>query len=165
MKTHDSILKLIPHGAIIAAAYAALTLLFAPISYGPMQVRVAEALTILPIFTPAAVPGLFVGCFLANLFGDAVVLDAIFGSLATLLGAAGSWLLRRNHWMVPLPAIMANVVIIPFVLRYGYGVDLPLPLLAMHLAVGEFLGCYVLGEILASALLSRRLFRNQHESA
>ena len=158
MKNHDSILKLIPHGATIAAAYVALTLLFAPISYGPMQVRVAEALTILPMFTPAAVPGLFVGCFLANLFGDAVVLDAIFGSLATLLGAAGSWLLRRNRWLVPLPAILANVVIIPFVLRYGYGVDLPLPLLAMHLAVGEFLSCYVLGEILASALLSRRFF-------
>jgi len=158
MKNHDSILKLIPHGAIIAAAYVALTLLFAPISYGPMQVRVAEALTILPMFTPTAVPGLFLGCFLANLFGDAVALDAIFGSLATLLGAAGSWLLRRNRWLVPLPAILANVVIIPFVLRYGYGVDLPLPLLAMYLAVGEFLGCYVLGEILASALLSRRFF-------
>ena len=163
MTNRRSITRHVVLGAMIAAAYVALTLLFAPISFGPMQVRVAEALTILPMFTPAAVPGLFLGCFLANLFGDAIVLDVIFGSLATLLGAVGGWLLRRNRWLVPIPAILANVVIIPPVLKYGYGVELPLPLIAAYIAVGEFISCYVLGEALASALLSRNFFRVEHE--
>ena len=139
--------------AAIAALYVVLTMLFAPISFGPMQVRIAEILTILPLFTPAAVPGLFVGCLLANLLGGAVVLDVVFGSLATLIGAALGYVLRRNRWLVPLPAIAANTVIVPLVLRCGYGIDLPLYLSAIYVAVGEVIGCFVLGEILASALL------------
>ena len=143
-------------GAMIAALYVALTMLFAPISFGAMQVRIAEALTILPMFTPAAVPGLFVGCLLANLLGGAVVWDVIFGSLATLIGAAGSWLLRKNRWLVPIPPILANTVIVPLVLKYGYGVDMPLLLSAGYIAVGEIVGCYVLGQLLATVLLKRR---------
>lgn len=143
-------------GAAIGAIYVALTLVFAPISFGAMQIRIAEALTILPLFTPAAIPGLFVSCLLANLIGGAVVWDVIFGSLATLIGAAGGWLLRRNRWLVPIPAIVANTVIVPLVLKYGYGVDLPILLSAAYIAVGEIIGCGVLGELLASALLKRR---------
>lgn len=143
-------------GAVIAALYVALTLLFAPISFGPAQLRVAEALTILPLFAPAAVPGLFLGCILANWIGGGVVLDIVFGSLATLLGALGGRLLRRNRWLVPLPAIAANTLIVPLVLRYGYGVDLPLWLSALYILLGEIGGCYVLGELLASALLPYR---------
>lgn len=144
------------HGAAIAALYVVLTLVFAPISFGAMQVRIAEALTILPLFTSAAIPGLFVGCVLANLLGGAIIWDVVFGSLATLIGAVGGYLLRKNRWLVPIPAIAANTVIVPFVLRWGYGVDIPLPLLAVYIAVGEIIGCYVLGEILASALLGHR---------
>ena len=118
-----------------------------------MQVRIAEALTILPLFTPAAIPGLFIGCLLANIINGAVVLDVVFGSLATLIGAVGGWLLRRNRWLVPVPAIVANTIIIPLVLKYGYGVDLPLLQSAAYIAVGEIIGCGVLGELLASALL------------
>ena len=143
-------------GAVIAAIYVALTLFFAPISFGALQVRVAEELTILPLFTSAAIPGLFIGCLLANLIGGAVVLDVVFGSLATLIGAIGGWLLRRNRWLVPIPAIVANTVIVPIVLKYGYGVDLPILLSAAYIAVGEILGCGVLGELLASALLKRK---------
>lgn len=143
----------ITQGAVIAAIYVVLTMIFAPISFGAMQVRVAEALTILPMFTPAAIPGLFIGCLLANLLGGAVALDVAFGSVATLIGAAGGWLLRKNRWLVPIPAIAANTVIVPLVLKYGYGVDLPLALSAAYIAVGEIVGCYVLGEILCSALL------------
>ena len=142
-------------GAVIAALYAVLTLVFAPISFGPLQLRLAEILTILPMFTPAAIPGLFLGCALANLLGGAVVLDVVFGALATLLGALGGWLLRKNRWLVPLPAVAANGVIVPFVLRYGYGVDLPIPLMMLYVAAGEILGCYVLGELLASVILRR----------
>ena len=140
---------------MIAALYVALTLVFAPISFGAMQVRVSEALTILPLFTPAAIPGLFLGCVLANLLGSAVLLDVVFGSLATLIGAVGGWLLRKNRWLVPVPTIVSNTLIIPLVLRYGYGVDLPLWLSAVYILVGEILGCYVLGELFASVLLRR----------
>ena len=142
----------IANGAMVAAIYVVLTLLFAPISYGAMQVRISEALCILPMFTSSAIPGLFVGCLLANLLGGAIVWDVIFGSLATLIGAAGGYLLRKNRWLVPIPSVVANVVIIPLVLKYGYGVDTALPLLAVYLAAGEIIGCYVLGEVLCSAL-------------
>ena len=143
-------------GAAIAALYVVLTLLFAPISFGEMQVRVAEALTILPLFTPAAVPGLFLGCLLANILGGAIVYDVIFGSLATLIGAVLGYLLRKNRWLVPLPTVLANALIVPFVLRYGYGVDLPVPLMMVYVAVGEIISCYVLGELLCTVLLRHR---------
>ena len=143
-------------GAALAALYVVLTLLFAPISFGEMQVRVAEALTILPLFTPAAVPGLFLGCLLANILGGAIVYDVIFGSLATLIGAVLGYLLRKNRWLVPLPTVLANALIVPFVLRYGYGVDLPVPLMMVYVAVGEIISCYVLGELLCTVLLRHR---------
>ena len=143
----------ITQAAMIAAAYAAVTILLAPISYGPMQVRVSEALTILPLFTPAAIPGLFIGCAIANLAGGAVALDAIFGSLATLIGAVGGYFLRFNRWLVPIPAVAANTIIVPFVLKYGYGVPIPIPLLMVYIFIGEMVGCYFLGQIFATALL------------
>ena len=143
-------------GAIIAALYVALSLIFQPISYGEIQLRVAEALTILPLFTSAAVPGLFIGCVLANLLGGGVIMDVVLGSLATLLGAIGGRLLRSNRWLVPLPAILANTLIIPFVLKYGYGLDLPIPLEMVYIFIGEVGGCYILGELLASALIPHK---------
>ena len=150
-------------GAAIAAIYVVLTMVFAPISFGAMQVRIAEALTIMPLFTPMAIPGLTIGCVLANLLGGAVALDVVFGSLATLIGAVGGWLLRKKRWLVPIPAIVANTVIVPLVLKYGYGVDLPLLLSAVYIFVGEVLGCYVLGEILATALIKQKsIFPRNH---
>ncbi len=113
---------LLAYGAAIAAIYVTLTMVFAPISFGPIQFRISEILCVLPFFTPAAVPGLFLGCFLANLFCGAAVLDVVFGSLATLIGAAGSlYLGKKSRWLVCLPPILANTVIIPWVLRYAYG--------------------------------------------
>ena len=143
-------------GAVIAALYVVLTLVFAPISFGEVQLRVAEALTILPMFTTAAIPGLFVGCVIANLLGGAVIWDVIFGSLATLVGAVFSYMLRKNRWLVPIPAILANTVVVPFVLKYAYGVDLPIPLLMVYIMLGEIAGCYILGELLATALLPHK---------
>ena len=151
----------ITQGAVIAALYVLLTMLFQPISFGAVQLRVAEALTILPLFTPAAVPGLFVGCLLANILGGGIVLDVVFGSLATLIGAWIGYKLRANRWLVPIPAILANTLIIPFVLKYGYGVaDLGLPLIAAYILLGEIGGCYLLGELLASAMLHRHILFN-----
>lgn len=145
-------------GALIAALYVVLTMAFAPISFGPMQVRIAEALTILPLFTPAAVPGLFIGCIIANFMGGAIALDVIFGSLATLIGAVGGYMLRSNRWLVPIPTIVSNTLIVPFVLKYGYGfTDTALPLMAFYILIGEIIGCFVLGELLASALMNRKI--------
>lgn len=138
--------------AAIAALYVVLTLIFAPISFGPLQIRIAEMLTILPLFTSAAIPGLAIGCVIANIIGGGIVLDVVFGSLATLIGAALGYALRKNRWLVPIPAVISNAIIVPLVLKYGYGENLPLLLMALYIAAGEIVGCYVLGEILASAL-------------
>ena len=157
MKNTDPKVQRLTQGAAIAALYVVLTLVFAPISFGPIQLRIAEALCILPMFTPAAIPGLFIGCMLANLIGGGVILDVIFGSLATLIGAVLGYLLRRNRWLVPIPAVVANALIVPFVLKYGYGVvDTAIPVLMVQILCGEILGCYVLGEIFCSALLKRK---------
>ena len=150
----------ITQGAAIAALYVVLALVFAPISFGPMQVRIAEALTILPLFTSAAVPGLFVGCLLANILGGAIFWDVIFGRLATLIGAVFGYALRRNRWLVPIPAIVSNGIIVPLVLRFGYGVDVPLPMLMLYIIAGEIAGCYILGELLASVLRRYRRHLN-----
>lgn len=150
-------------GGIIAALYVVLTYIFAPISFGSVQVRIAEMLTILPMFTPVAVPGLFLGCLLGNLLAGAILPDVIFGSLATLIGAAGGYLLRHSRWLVPIPAVIANMVIVPLVLRYGYGIDMPLLPMALYVGAGEVVGCYILGELLATVLLRHpELFRRDN---
>lgn len=140
------------NAAAIAAIYVVLTLLFAPLSYGEVQVRFSEAFTILPYFTPAAVPGLFIGCLIANFLGGAVLPDVIFGSLATLIGAFFSWKLRSNKFLVPLPPIAANMLIVPLVLRFAYGVPLPIPFMMLTVGIGEVISCGVIGLILLLAL-------------
>lgn len=144
--------SLLTQGAAIAAIYVIFCQLFKAISFGPIQFRISEALTILPYFTPAAIPGLFVGCIIANLLGGAIWADIIFGSIATLIGAVGSYLLRRNRWLVPLPPIIANTLIIPFVLKFGYGFSDIIPFLMVTVGIGEILACYVTGSILITAL-------------
>ena len=149
--------------AMIAAIYVVLTVLFAPFSFGEIQVRIAEALTILPVFTPAAIPGLFVGCIIGNIFGGSILPDIIFGSLATLIGAVFTYLLRKQtKYLAPLPPILSNVLIIPFVLRYAYGINLPVPFLMMTIGIGEVISCGVLGMIVYASLdkYKYRIFRN-----
>ena len=118
---------------IIAALYTVLSYFSSifGVAYGPIQCRFSEALTILPFFTPAAIPGLFVGCLLSNLIGGAVVWDVVFGSLATLIGALGTYLLRRHRKLLCLPPIISNTLIIPFVLRYAYGEAALIPYLML----------------------------------
>ena len=146
----------IAQAALIAAVYAVLVLLFEPISFGYIQFRIAEALTILPLFTSAAIPGLFLGCILGNLFGGAVILDVIGGSLATLIGAFLGYRLRNSRWLVPVPTVIANALIVPFVLKYGYGLQLPILLMVLYVFLGEMAGSYISGEILGSVLLKQR---------
>lgn len=138
--------------AAIGAVYVVVTLLFAPLSFGEVQIRFAEALTILPYFTPAAIPGLFVGCIIANFLGGAIPIDILFGSIATLLGAIFTYRLRSNRFLAPVPPIVANTLIVPFVLHYGYGINLPIPFMMLTVGVGEVVSCAVLGMILLTAL-------------
>ena len=147
--------------AMIAAIYVVLTVVFAPFSFGSVQVRIAEALTILPAFTPAAIPGLFVGCLIGNILGGAMLPDIIFGTLATLIGAVFTYILRnQNKFLAPLPPIVANTVIIPYVLRFAYGEAIPIPLLMLSIGIGEVISCGVLGMILYITLnkYKHRLF-------
>lgn len=139
--------------AMIAAIYVVLTYVFAPFSFGEVQVRIAEALTILPAFTPAAIPGLFIGCLIGNILGGAILPDIIFGSLATLIGAYFTWKIKEyNVLLAPLPPIIANILVVPFVLRYGYGVTLPIPFMMLTVGIGEVISCGVLGLIVYGAL-------------
>ena len=151
-------------GAAIAAVYVVLTLVFAPLSFGEVQIRFSEALTVLPFFTPAAIPGLFVGCVIANLLGGAIPVDIIFGSIATLIGAFFTYKLRASgKWTAPIPPVVSNIVIVPFVLRYGYGINLPIPLMMLTVGIGEVVSCGVVGLILQTALLKYKnvIFRSQ----
>ena len=134
-------------GAIIAAIYALLTIFLAPISSGLVQCRVSEALCILPYFTFAAVPGLFIGCLAANLLTGAVIYDVVFGSLATLLAAYATYLMRNrvSKYLAPMPPVIFNAFIIGALLVYVYGVDVSYFAAASYVAVGELIACYALG--------------------
>ena len=154
---HKSYSFLIAQGALIAAAYVVLTVAFAPFSFKEIQVRISEALTILPVFTSAAVPGLTVGCLLANFISGAPVFDVIFGSSATLIGAVGTRMLRkRKPVLAVIPPIVANMLIIPFVLRYAYEIPLPIPLMMVTIGVGEAISCGIFGLLLYKALFAHR---------
>jgi uncharacterized membrane protein len=144
--------RFMAEAGIIAALYFALTVAVAPIAYGPLQIRISEALCVLPFFTPAAVPGLFVGCILANLFSPFGIYDIVFGSLATLIAAIITYRIRVK-WLLPLPAIVVNALVI--------GAELTLLAVlpqfrsmltptvfwfsALYVGAGEAIACYALG--------------------
>lgn len=136
--------------AVIAALYAAVTLLLAPISYGQVQLRISEALTILPVLTGAAVPGLFLGCLIANLLGGASALDVIFGSLATLMAALCTRSLRKTPPLAALPPVLFNAFIVGGVLSYT--LNLPYWATAGYVALGQVGACCCLGLLLLWAL-------------
>lgn len=142
--------------AVLAAVYAALTMtLYAP-SYGPVQVRFSEALTVLPFLFPSAIPGLFVGCLVSNLISPYGPLDVVFGSLATLLAAL--WTGRiKNKWLAPLPPVLCNAVIVGATIavsEVGMGpAFFPAYLFnAATVGLGELIACYLLGMVLLSIL-------------
>ena len=136
-------------GALVAALYVALTFLsrLLGLDSGVIQVRFSEMLCILPIFMPSSILGLTVGCFLSNLLVGAHWLDILIGPLATLIGAFGTYLLRRIKWLAPLPAVLSNALIIPFVLSFAYGVEEAIPLLMLTVGIGEIISIYGLGGI------------------
>ncbi|MDE4542611.1 QueT transporter family protein [Thermoanaerobacterium sp. R66] len=140
--------KKIVYGALIAAVYAAVTVALAPISYGQVQVRVAEALTIMPFFSSYSIFGLFVGCIIANMIGGNGIFDVVFGSLATLISAVityyiGKSNLRYKRYLAPLPPVIINGIIIGIELNFLY--KLPLVASMLWVGLGEMIACYVLG--------------------
>lgn len=154
----------VAQAALIAAIYVVLTYFISAfqLASGAIQIRISEALTVLPFFTPAAIPGLAIGCFLSNLLTGCLPMDVLFGSIATLIGAVGSYLLRKYKWLVPLPPVIANIVIVPYVLAYVYGAEGTIPFFMVTVGIGEVISCYVLGSILMNALMPYRniLFKN-----
>ena len=154
MQKNTNKIIFICQAAMIAALYVVLTYAINAfnLASGAIQVRVSEALTILPFFTPAAIPGLVIGCFIANLSTGAVILDVIFGTLATLLGALGTYALRKYKWLAPLPPIISNTIIVPWVLRFAYGIDSAIPYMMLTVGIGEVLSCGILGMLLLFAL-------------
>ena len=139
--------------AMIAAVYVVITIVLAPISFGQVQLRISEALTIMPVFTAAAIPGVFIGCLIGNILGGAVLPDIIFGSLATLVAAVISYKLRgRGLLIASIPPVVVNMLVVPFVLKYAYSVPLPIPFMMLTVGIGEVISCGVLGMILYGAL-------------
>ena len=126
----DLQIRFMLHAGAIAALYVVLTYLAwgFDLASGAIQCRVSEALTVLPFFTPAAIPGVTVGCFLANLLMGSPLPDVVFGTMATLIGAIGTWAVRKNRYACSVPPVIANALIIPFVLRFAYGAPDALPL-------------------------------------
>jgi uncharacterized membrane protein len=137
----------IVQAALIAALYTALTLMFIPISFGHniFQFRISEALTVLPALVPSAIPGLFIGCLVSNLIGGFGPVDIIFGSIATLLAAVFSRVLRKYPFLVPLPPVVLNALIVGSYLKFLYMHDVPLSVSVGWVALGELLACYALG--------------------
>ena len=146
-------IQFLTQAAMIAAIYVVLTFVanaFGLANYA-VQVRFSEALTILPIFTPAGIPGLFIGCLISNILTGCAIPDIMFGSLATLIGAFGTRALKSNRFLAVLPPIAANAIIVPLILKYAYGLE-PLWFSFLTVTAGEIISCGVLGLLLAFAL-------------
>ena len=150
--------KYVTQAAMIAAIYVVLTMFISAfnLASGAIQIRISEALTVLPAFTPAAIPGLFIGCFISNLLSGGLILDVIFGSLATLIGACGTYLLRKWKWAVPIPPIISNVLIVPFVLAYVYNIPGGVPYFMVTVGIGQIISCGVLGMIVYGIIAKHR---------
>ena len=156
----------IVQAAVTAALYVVLTMLANALGLAShtIQVRFSEALCILPVFTTAAIPGLWIGCVIANLMTGAIIWDIIFGSLATLLAAVVTCKLRNHKFLCTLPPVIANMIVVPFVLRYGYGippvylkgVDVTIAFNALTVGIGEVISVCVLGGILLRILQKYR---------
>lgn len=147
---------------MIAAVYCVITLVFAPFSYGLMQVRISEALAILPVFSPVAPMGLFIGCLIANIVGGGSIFDIIFGSLTTLFAGILTAKLKNRKWLAPLPPVVLNAAAIGAILFYIYDVGAPLLLCMLYVGAGQAISCYCLGMplyfLLSRKKTSKKLF-------
>ncbi len=148
-------------GAVIAALYTVLTVLVGPFGNAVIQCRISEALCVLPFFTSAAIPGLTLGCLISNVLTGCMWQDILFGTLATLIGAVGARLWRRVPFLVPLPTVLANTLILPHILAYAYRAEEGLLFLTLTVGIGELISAYGLGLLLLFCLRrsAGKLFR------
>lgn len=162
MKNKNKI-RSIAISAVVASLYVVLTYLtnLLGLANGAIQIRFSEMLTILPVFTPAAVPGLFIGCVIANLLTGCAFWDVVFGSLATLIGAIGTYLLRKRPLLATIPPILANAIIVPFVLLFVYAFEGTYFYFLATVLLGEIISCGVLGTVLSKSLAGRNIFMNK----
>ena len=156
----------VTRGAAVAALYVLLTFISSlfGLDKGVIQFRLSEMLCILPIFLPEAVPGLFIGCIVANLMTSAVIWDVIFGSTATLIGAIGARLFRKLPkkliWLATLPTILSNSIIVPLVLKFAYGVTDLIPFMVLTVGIGEIVTAGILGMLLYFSLVKNKFLNN-----
>ncbi len=150
-KTRSTLIY-ITEASAIAALYIAITVAIGPLGSSAIQCRIPEAMCILAIFTPAAIPGLTIGCLISNFATGCLWQDILFGSFATLIGVIGARLLRRVWWLTPLPTVVSNTLIVPFVLAYAYNAPEGIGFLMLTVGVGEVISAYVLGIALYFAL-------------
>ena len=151
--------KNITYAALIAAIYVVLTYaayVFG-LASGAIQVRISEALCVLPVFTSAAIPGLFIGCFVSNLLTGCALWDVVFGSIATLLGALGTYYLGKNKYLALIFPITANTVIVPFVLKYVYMLNDSVWYLVLTVFIGELISCGILGTVVYSIVKKSKI--------
>jgi len=141
-------------GALVAALYVVMTILASALGLSSqvIQVRFSEALTILPVFTPAAIPGLFIGCMIANYITGCVIWDILFGSVATLIGAVGTYLFRKNKYLAVLPPILSNTIAVPFILKYAYQLEDAMWFMFITVGAGELISVGILGLLLHRAI-------------
>jgi len=139
--------------AMIGAIYIILTIIFAPISYGPIQVRISEALVILPFIEPSAIIGLFIGCILANIYGGLGMVDIIGGSFCTLIAAYLTSKVK-NPKLAPLPPVIINAFGVSVYLHLLF--DLPYWITVLYIGIGELIACYVLGYPLLILLIKNK---------
>ena len=150
----------IAYGGVIAALYVAVTMIFAPISFGEIQLRVSEALTLLPFYMPVAVPALFIGCIISNYFGGFGMLDVVFGGGATLLAA---WLSSKmpNLWLAAVPPVIINMFVVGALLHYV--LDVPFLITAIYVGIGQALACFALGIPLMKILEKYSIVKKGHD--
>ena len=179
IKKYSTTLFIVQAG-VIAATYVVLTWVASLLGIAnyAIQIRLSEALTILPLFTPAAIPGLFLGCIIANLSTGCHILDVLFGSIATLIGAFGTYFIGRifqkhenrttmslniERILGAIPPIMANVIVIPPILAFVYHLEGSIPFFLLTVGIGEIISCGELGFLLHAALYPHRqfFFRNE----
>ncbi len=154
MKNNKNKIRFLTQAAVIAAMYIILTLLTNAfgLANGVIQVRISEALTVLPCVIPAAIPGLTVGCLLSNIMTGCIAIDIVCGTFATLIGAFLTYTLRKHKSLAPIPPIVSNTLIIPFVLSYAYHIPGSIPYFMLTVGIGEVISCGALGYLLLLGL-------------
>lgn len=145
--------------ALIAAIYVTINIIFAPISYGPVQVRIAEALAVLPFIDPAAIGGLFLGCILSNIWGGLGIVDVLGGSLCTLIAAILTYRMKKPIF-APLPPVLVNAIGVSLYLHLLF--ELPYWLTLIYIGFGQLIACYLIGYPLLLVLLRRKIWIYNH---